>query len=183
LYTEEYFNTVKKHLNAGGVVTQWIPLYESDVATVKSEVKTFFEAFPYGAIFANLAGGQGYDVVALGSMTPIKIDMDAIQARLDTPQYAPVAQSLADVGMNSAADMFRTFTATREQLKPWMDMKDGFVNHDSDLKLQYVAGRALNVSMQDAILREMLSYRRPDSNMFVGSADKIMAVNQGFPGM
>lgn len=183
LYTAEYFNMVKNHLNAGGVVTQWIPLYESDVATVKSEVKTFFEVFPYGAIFANLAGGQGYDVVALGSMTPIKIDMDAIQARLESPQYAPVAQSLADVGMNSAADMFRTFTATREQLKPWMDMPDGFVNHDSDLKLQYVAGRALNVAMQDAILREMLSYRRPDPDMFVGSADKVAAVNQGFPGM
>ena len=29
LYTKEYFELVKQHLNPGGVVTQWVPLYES----------------------------------------------------------------------------------------------------------------------------------------------------------
>ena len=29
LYTKEYFELVKAHLNPGGVVTQWVPLYES----------------------------------------------------------------------------------------------------------------------------------------------------------
>ncbi len=28
LYTKEYFELVKQHLNPGGVVTQWVPLYE-----------------------------------------------------------------------------------------------------------------------------------------------------------
>ena len=30
LYSKEYFEVVKQHLNPGGVVTQWVPLYESD---------------------------------------------------------------------------------------------------------------------------------------------------------
>jgi spermidine synthase len=30
LYSKEYFELVKQHLNPGGVVTQWVPLYESD---------------------------------------------------------------------------------------------------------------------------------------------------------
>ena len=30
LYSKEYFELVKEHLNPGGVVTQWVPLYESD---------------------------------------------------------------------------------------------------------------------------------------------------------
>src|SRR5258705_9647856 len=42
LYSKEYFELVKLHLNPGGIVTQWGPLYESDVATVKSEIATFF---------------------------------------------------------------------------------------------------------------------------------------------
>jgi spermidine synthase len=34
LYTKEYFDLVKRHLNPGGVVTQWVPLYESNTDVV-----------------------------------------------------------------------------------------------------------------------------------------------------
>src|SRR5262249_35143762 len=51
LYTKEYFEMCKRRLNPGGVVTQWVPLYESDHATVKSEIATFFDAFPGGTIW------------------------------------------------------------------------------------------------------------------------------------
>ena len=34
LYSKEYFELVKQHLNPGGVITQWVPLYESDPETV-----------------------------------------------------------------------------------------------------------------------------------------------------
>ena len=44
LYTQEYFELAKKHLNPGGVITQWIPLYESTRDTIKSEIGTFFNA-------------------------------------------------------------------------------------------------------------------------------------------
>src|SRR5262249_8614856 len=38
LYTKEYFEIVKRHLNPGGLVTQWVPLYESTPDVVKSEI-------------------------------------------------------------------------------------------------------------------------------------------------
>ena len=53
LYSKEYFELVKQHLNPGGVITQWVPLYESDAETVKSEIATFFDAFPNGTIWGN----------------------------------------------------------------------------------------------------------------------------------
>jgi len=53
LYSREYFQLVKEHLNPGGVVTQWVPLYESNAATVKSEIATFFNVFPNGTVWAN----------------------------------------------------------------------------------------------------------------------------------
>ena len=53
LYTKEYFELVKRHLNPGGVVTQWVPLYESTPEVVKSEIATFFEVFPNGTIWGN----------------------------------------------------------------------------------------------------------------------------------
>ena len=45
LYSKEYFELVKNHLNPGGVITQWVPLYESDPDTIKSELATFFDVF------------------------------------------------------------------------------------------------------------------------------------------
>ena len=65
LYSKEYFEIAKQHLNPGGVLTQWVPLYESDLDTVKSEIATFFEVFPNATIWANNVDGQGYDVVLL----------------------------------------------------------------------------------------------------------------------
>ena len=53
LYSKEYFQLVKDHLNPGGVVTQWVPLYESNAETVKSEIATFFDVFPNGTVWAN----------------------------------------------------------------------------------------------------------------------------------
>ena len=66
LYTQEYFEMCKRHLNPGGLVTQWVPLYESDLETVKSEIATFFAVFPDGTIWSNDEEGRGYDLVLLG---------------------------------------------------------------------------------------------------------------------
>ena len=37
VFTKESFELAKSRLNPGGVVTQWVPLYESNAETVKSE--------------------------------------------------------------------------------------------------------------------------------------------------
>ncbi len=58
LYSQEYFESVKRHLKPGGMFTLYVPLYESDERTVKSELATFFEAFPYGTVWANTIDGQ-----------------------------------------------------------------------------------------------------------------------------
>ena len=78
LYTKEYFELVKQHLNPGGVVTQWVPLYESKPDVVKSEVATFFNVFPDGTVWSNDIQGKGYDVVLAGHTTPQTIDLDSL---------------------------------------------------------------------------------------------------------
>ena len=94
LYTREFFEDVKAHLNPGGVVTLFVQLYESNTEAVKSEIGTFFEAFPNGMVFGNTNNGVGYDLVLFGQVEPTKIDLDMIEARLKSPEYAKVAQSL-----------------------------------------------------------------------------------------
>ena len=62
LYSKEYFDLCKEHLKPGGVITQWVPLYESNLQAVKSEVATFFASFPHGSLWCNDDNGQGYDI-------------------------------------------------------------------------------------------------------------------------
>jgi spermidine synthase len=108
LYSKEYFEAVKRHLNPGGMFSLYVPLYESDERTVRSELATFFEAFPNATVWANTINGQGYDMVFMGQVAPLKIDIDQVEERLNRPDYAPVAQSLRDIGINSATDLFAT---------------------------------------------------------------------------
>ena len=69
LYTREYFEHVKAHLNPGGVVTQWVPLYESTPDVVRSELATFFSVFPNGTVWRNdNSNGSGYDVVLVARL-------------------------------------------------------------------------------------------------------------------
>ena len=96
-YSKEYFELCKKRLNPGGVVTQWVPLYESRMDVVKSEVATFLLAFPNGTIWGNQDEGYGYDVVLLGKERAMTIDVDALQQRLDREDLAGVQASLDEV--------------------------------------------------------------------------------------
>ena len=170
LYTREFFEMAKQHLNRGGAVTLFVQLYESNTDAVKSEIGTFLEAFPNGVVFGNTNEGKGYDLVLLGQVEPTRIDVDAIQARLQRPEYAPVAQSLREIGMSSAVDLFATYAGRKPDLQAWL--KDAQINHDKNLRLQYLAGLGLNLYQADVIYSDMLRYvsKMPD-DLFVASAD------------
>ena len=168
LYTAEFFELVKRHLNPGGVVTLFVQLYESNTEAVKSEIGTFLEAFPNGVVFGNTNEGKGYDLVLVGQVEPTKIDVDAIQAKLQRPEYAPLARSLAEIGMHSAVDLFATYAGRKPDLEPWL--RTAQINHDRNLRLQYLAGLGLNLYQADVIYSDMLRYvtKSPD-DLFVAS--------------
>ncbi len=178
LYSREYFEMVKNHLNPGGVVTQWVPLYESDVDTVKSEIATFFSAFPEGAIFANEDNGGGYDLVMLGRNGPMGIDVDAMEDRLAQPAYRDVAQSLREVGLTSATQMLGTYVGQASDLKPWLQNAE--INRDRNLRLQYLAGLALNNKQEGGIYDQMLTYRQYPDNLFAVSSQRKAAMMAAF---
>jgi spermidine synthase len=178
LYTREFFEEVKEHLNPGGVVTLFVQLYESNPAAAKSEIATFLEAFPNGIVWGNTQNGAGYDLVLMGTVDPLKIDVDAIEARLQTPQYARVRQSLAEIGKMSAVDLFSTYAGKKPDLDGWMT--DAIINRDRNLRLQYLAGLGLNLYQADVIYADMLRYTaRFPNEIFVGSPVTLQALQSG----
>ncbi len=176
LYSTEYFELVKQHLNPGGFVTQWVPLYESNVETVQSEIATFFDAFPNGTVWGNLnTDGQGYDVVLVGQEGKLKIDVDAIQQRLDRPEYKPVVESMREVGYNSAADLLSTYAVQASDLRGWL--RHAQINRDRNLRLQYLAGMGLDQYLAPAIYDRMLGFSSFPSNIFTGSPASLRALH------
>jgi len=168
LYTAEFFQLAKDHLNPGGVVTLFVQLYESNTEAVKSEIGTFLDVFPNGVVWGNTSQGKGYDLVLLGQVEPLKIDVDAIEARLRRPEYAPMAKSLREIGMNSAIDLFSTYAGRKADLLPWL--RDAAINRDRNLRLQYLAGLGLNLYQADAIYAEILrNVSKVPDDLFVGS--------------
>ena len=51
--------------------------------TVKSELATFFAAFPHSTIWANTVNRLGYDMVFMGHLEAPSINLDEIQQRLN----------------------------------------------------------------------------------------------------
>ncbi len=174
LYTREFFREVKAHLNPGGVVTLFVQLYESNDAAVKSEVATFLEAFPNGAVFANTVNGQGYDLVLFGQLEAKKINVDTVQARLTDPANARVAQSLREIGINSAIDLFGTYAGRTADMQAWL--KDAMINTDRNLRLQYLAGLSLNLYQSDAIYKGMIRESHYPDGLFEGSPETLQAL-------
>ena len=174
LYTKEYFELVKRHLNPGGLVTQWVPLYESNLEVVKSEIATFFEVFPNGTIWANLNNGEGYDLVLLGQMEPLTIDLDQLATRIERQDYARVYESLRQVGFNGPVDLIGTYGGQAADLAAWM--KDAAINRDRNLRLQYMAGMGASLYRGGEIYNSIAAYKRFPANMFKGSPQLIEAV-------
>jgi spermidine synthase len=177
LYTREFFEIVKSHLNPGGVVTLFVQLYESNTAAVKSEIATFMEAFPNGVVWGNTQDGRGYDLVLMGTVEPLQINVDEIQAKLSRPEYAPVARSLGEVGLYSAVDLFSTYAGRGSELGGWT--KDAIINRDRNLKLQYLAGLGLNLYQSDRIYSEMLVHAKYPEGLFTGSEATLNALREG----
>ena len=176
LYSREYYELVRNHLSSGGVVAQWLPLYESDLDTVRTELATFFDVFPNGTVWSNYLGGDGYDLVLIGRPENTPINIEDLQRRLAQKSYAGVDASLAEVQFNSALDLLATYAGRASDLQP---MTAGVpVNNDLNMRLQYLAGLGLNSNSGASIYREIVSHRRFPEDLLTGAGEPMAQLQE-----
>jgi spermidine synthase len=151
LYTSEYFKIAADHLSPGGVVCQWVPLYELTVKNIKSIVKTFSRNFKYTMMWVTFD-----DAELVGSNSPIIIDEDRITKAMADPV---VGADLKRVGMGSAADFMSYFVMGTRGAAQFG--KDGVVNTDDNLYLEFSAPLSTGKSATDVgpNLAAILKYR------------------------
>jgi spermidine synthase len=180
LYTKEFWELAKRHLNPGGVVTVFVQLYDSGMEAVKSEVATFLQVFPDGIVWGNTFHGTGYDVVLSGQVEPTRIDVDEMERLLSTPEMAVVATSLREIGFNSATALLSTYAGRGRELGPWL--RSAQINRDKNLRLQYLAGLGMNIDQRVEIYRGILAYRRYPDDLFSGSPERLDALKSAISG-
>lgn len=176
LYSKQYYELVRGHLNPGGVVAQWLPIYESDEETVKTELATFFSVFPNATVWSNYQDGDGYDLVLIGSVDAAPVNVNALQRRLDQPGYSGVAASLAETGFHSAVDLLATYAGRASGLAPML--ANATINEDLNLRLQYLAGLGLNSTDASHIYEEIREYRKFPADMLVGDGENLDKVRE-----
>ncbi len=200
LNTIEYYRMCRDHLNPGGSVSLWMPLYEANAETTQSLISTFFEVFPNAILWSNerqamgadaLFGEQhyGYDAILFGQVEPTVIDVDALQRRIDRPDHEAVKQSLLEVGFGGpdpmsdegtmrpeSIELLATYAGQAPMLGDWS--KGAQINTDRNLRLQYLAGMWLNTNMGPQNLAGILAHYRFPEKTFVGSAETIATLKR-----
>lgn len=107
LFTQEFYGFLRRHLNQGGLLVQWIQSYELDDPLMFTMIAALLEEFPYvDAYMTNTA-----DVLLLSSLEPIA------PLQPQRLQHEPLRLELARVGLSSIGDYKVRKIASRNALE------------------------------------------------------------------
>lgn len=82
VFSVEFYQTCAERLAKGGVMVQWVQIYETSDETLQTVVKTFGTVFP----FISLWRSQDGDLILVGTPEPRVVDVDAFVARMGDPR-------------------------------------------------------------------------------------------------
>lgn len=129
LYTDEYFRLAASKLNSGGIICQWVPIYELTEANLKSILATFRKNFKYTMLWLTQ-----YDAELVGSNEPIILDEAKLERRISAPQ---VKNDLASVHMGNARDFLSYFLMGNRSTEAFS--RGGIINTDQNVYLEFSA--------------------------------------------
>jgi spermidine synthase len=171
LYTLEMYQAMRGRLNPGGTVTMYIQLFETTPEAVQSAIATFMEVFPHATIWANTSEGRGYDMVLLGQVGPLRIDLDQMERRVDFRNDSLMSQSLMTAGFESPVALFTTYAGRREDLTAWLEGAP--INRDRNLRMQYLAGLGMDYDDAAAIFAGMITHMKFPEGIFTSSEGRV----------
>lgn len=155
LYTYEFFEMCKAHLNPGGIVAQWVPLYETSERAVKCELATLLKSFPDATLWDSDTSGNGYDLTVLATADGSPLDWKQMKRAYNS--NPALRESLADVDLLTIKELFKTCVASGPELREYLS--DAELNLDRNLRLQYLAGLSLDSYVQKDIFRALAKQR------------------------
>jgi spermidine synthase len=133
LFAREHFAAAKDHLRPGGLMCQWLPLYQLDEADVRTIVRTFLDVFPESYAFLGIYNAQN-PALALVGRAP---DPSAAQLRLDVDRLRADTARLQNIV--DPRDLLASYVMGPAELSGWAG--DGPRNTDLAPEIAFQAAR------------------------------------------
>ncbi|WP_156393354.1 fused MFS/spermidine synthase [Burkholderia sp. Leaf177] len=110
LYSSDFYELAASRLQDGGLVAQWLPLPTQNEDDTRALIKSFVAVFPYATLWTT----ELHEMMLIGSMQPIELDVPRIASRFNQPT---VAAALREVGIASPAALLATWITDRAGLE------------------------------------------------------------------
>lgn len=110
LYSRDFYQLAASRLEEGGVVAQWLPLPTQNDEESRSLVRSFIDVFPYATLWTT----EFHEMLLVGSLQPLHLDVTNIRQRFEQPE---VAAALGEVGVDSVEALLATWVTDRAGLE------------------------------------------------------------------
>ncbi len=133
LYSREHWQICKARLRDGGILAQWLPLYQLSPTDFATVVGTFVDVFPNATMWF-----CGIDTVLIGGKGEFRIDPDRIAGHMSDPE---IMADLLSMGVHRVGDVLGWLVADSEQMR---QMGLGAIRNTADLPiLEFSAPKAV----------------------------------------
>jgi spermidine synthase len=148
LYSVEHWRVCRDRLRPGGLLVQWIPLYQISPTDLATIVRTFMQVFPNATLWY-----CGIDGVLVGSKGEFRIGLDRLAHHIrSSPE---MAADLLTLGAQQPGDVLGWYVAGPEQLAR---MGSGApINRVDRPVLEYTAPKALSYTGVSATVPALLA--------------------------
>jgi spermidine synthase len=125
LYTLEHFRAVRARLSEDGIFCQWLPLYQMDLETLRSIVRTYLEVFPDGSAYLAHFSLQS-PMIGLVSQSPATgYPDDWLESRMQNDE---LARTLRGLRLHNIYALFGNYLAGSTELATFAG--DAPINQD-----------------------------------------------------
>jgi spermidine synthase len=134
VFSHEYYEDCRARLQPNGVMAQWVQIYETSDELLDVVLRTFRSVFPYVSIWETSPA----DLVLVGSIRPLQIDLEAMGARFLEPAVSADLQRIEMV----ALPVLLAREAISQQNGAFVALEDGLIHSDFYPVLEFQAAKA-----------------------------------------
>ncbi|MBR9683434.1 hypothetical protein GOV03_02750 [Candidatus Woesearchaeota archaeon] len=163
LFSKEFFELVKEHLDEEGVYFQWVPIYEMDTEEFKSFYKTFSSVFPEVLAFVNVKENENL---------PVRLDTTEIifvgtKEKIFSEEkfrknFAVLSEESKDyldaIWIKSADDLLNLLLFTNEEMDGYADRAE-FIT-DDNAKLEFSSAKKVLYQDPKEVIKDVEVFLR-----------------------
>ena len=131
LFTREYFQIAERRLSERGLLSIWLPLYNTSETGFKTLLKTFQSVFPHVTVWF-ATNYPTRHALLVGTKTELRIDFGLLQQEINEKE---VRESLSEVGLDDVFSLLSCFVTDERKISEYV--RDTPVNTDNHPYLAY----------------------------------------------